>query len=174
MLSRAGRRWNGGPPGVYNGGMSDSPWDLKMKAFLKRTGEDFKRFGRDVKDEAEKLVAEVRDPEKQAKLRDGLREVGAWARKAAEDVAGAMETGVKKAEDALRQGARAVGERPPQGAAEPPPAAAPTPPAPPPDMPEAPAPRPRARPAAKSKRPASGKAPAARKTIGKKGTPRGE
>jgi hypothetical protein len=43
--------------------MSDAQWDAKLKSFLKRTGEDFKRFGADVKQEAQKLLVEVQDPE---------------------------------------------------------------------------------------------------------------
>jgi hypothetical protein len=34
--------------------MNDSQWDAKLKSFLKKTGDDFKRFGNDVKVEAEK------------------------------------------------------------------------------------------------------------------------
>lgn len=81
--------------------MSDSQWDLKMKAFLKKAGDDFKRFGTDVKQEAQKLMSEVQDPARQAKLRDGLKDVGVWARKAADEVATMVETGVKKAEETL-------------------------------------------------------------------------
>lgn len=81
--------------------MSDSQWDLKMKAFLKKTGEDFKRFGNDVKEEAQKLMSEVQDPARQQKLREGLKDVGVWARKAADEVATMVETGVKKAEQTL-------------------------------------------------------------------------
>lgn len=154
--------------------MSDSAWDLKMKAFLKKTGDDFKRFGRDVKEEAQKLMTEVKDPERQAKLRDGLKDVGTWARKAAEDVATVMETGVKKAEDAFREGSKKVSDfvakdaAPPAPAAEAAPAPAPTPPSPPPDMSDAPKPRAKKTVGPKKKKPAAKKSSAAKKTIGKK------
>lgn len=159
--------------------MSDSAWDLKMKAFLKKTGDDFKRFGRDVKEEAQKLMTEVKDPERQAKLRDGLKDVGTWARKAAEDVATVMETGVKKAEDAFREGSKKVsdfvakdtGGAPPAPAAEAAPSPAPTPPSPPPDMSDAPKPRAKKTVGPKKKKPAAKKSSAAKKTIGKKAAP---
>lgn len=159
--------------------MSDSAWDLKMKAFLKKTGDDFKRFGRDVKEEAKKLMTEVKDPERQAKLRDGLKDVGTWARKAAEDVATVMETGVKKAEDAFREGSKKVsdfvakdtGGPPPAPAAEAAPPPAPTPPSPPPDMSDAPKPRAKKTVGPKKKKPAAKKSSTAKKTIGKKAAP---
>jgi hypothetical protein len=83
--------------------MNDSQWDAKLKAFLKKTGDDFKRFGNDVKVEAEKLLTEVQDPKRQEKLREGLKDVGVWAKKTAEEVATLVETGVKKAEGALNK-----------------------------------------------------------------------
>jgi hypothetical protein len=160
--------------------MSDSAWDEKVRAFLKKTGDDFRRFGQEVKEDAQKLLNEVKDPARQQKLRDGLKDVGHWARKVAEDVATVMETGVKKAEDALRSASATVQDlvrKEPGGAAkESPaphaPAPAPTPPSPPPDMDGPPEPKvakksvgPRA------KKPAAKKS-TARKTIGKKAGPR--
>lgn len=162
--------------------MSDSAWDLKMKAFLKKTGDDFRRFGRDVKEEAQKLMTEVKDPERQAKLRDGLKDVGHWARKAAEDVATVMETGVKKAEDAFREGSKKVSDfvsqesdgAPPAPSAGTAPSPAPTPPSPPPDMSDAPKPRAKKTVGPKKKKPAAKKSSAAKKTIGKKAAPADE
>ncbi|MFT3714344.1 MAG: hypothetical protein QM817_42325 [Archangium sp.] len=122
--------------------MSDSQWDLKMKAFLKKAGEDFKRFGNDVKVEATKLMSEVQDPARQEKLREGLKDVGVWARKAAEDVAKVVETGVKKAEETFVKAGDKVNDfvvKPMEkagGADDVPPPAA-TPPSPPPEMDEA-------------------------------------
>ena len=81
--------------------MNESLWDAKLKSFLKKTGDEFKRFGADVKSEAHKLMSEVKDPVRQQKLREGLHEVGDWAKKTAEEVAVLVETGVKKAEKAL-------------------------------------------------------------------------
>lgn len=122
--------------------MADSPWDLKLKAFLKKTGEDFKRFGGEVRVEAQKLMEEVQDPERQEKLRKGLNDVGVWARKTAIDMATMVEGGVKKAEDALTKAGEKVNDfvvKPMETAAGaetvPPPAK--TPPSPPPQMDEA-------------------------------------
>ena len=157
--------------------MNESQWDAKLKSFLKKTGDDFKRFGTDVKEEAQKLLTEVQDPARQQKLRDGLKDVGVWAKKTAEEVATLVETGVKKAEGAIGKASDKVNDfvvKP----VDPPPAAkkaaapAATPPSPPPQMDEAPPP------AAKKtvgkggakKKPAAGKT-AAKKTIGKKNAP---
>ncbi len=160
--------------------MSDGPWDAKLKTFLKKTGEDFKRFGAEVKEEAQKLLVEVQDPEKQQKLREGLKDVGTWARKTAEEVATLVETGVKKAEGALSRAADGVTQpaEPAAKARAPVPAPAATPPSPPPDMEEAaPAPRPRktvGKGAAKKRAPAKAGAAPRRKSIGKKAPPAGE
>lgn len=163
---------------------SDSQWDLKLKSFLKKTGEDFKRFGGDVKVEAEKLMKEVQDPVRQEKVRAGLKDVGVWARKTAEDMATLVESGVKKAEEQLVKASdkvndfvvkpmeTAVGAEPPATgkSAAPPPAA--TPPSPPPEMDDAPAPAPKKAKktvgkGAPKKKAAAGKKSPARKTIGK-------
>jgi ribosomal protein L22 len=163
--------------------MSDSPWDLKMKAFLKKTGEDFKRFGNDVKSEAQKLMSEVQDPARQQKLREGLKDVGVWARKTAEEVAKVVETGVKKAEQTLVKAGDKMNDfvvKPMETAAgAEPPAPAKTPPSPPPQMdeaddhaePEAAPPKRTTKTVGKAggKKKKAGSAPkkAARKTIGK-------
>ena len=161
--------------------MNDSQWDAKLKTFLKKTGDDFKRFGTDVKEEAQKLLTEVQDPARQQKLRDGLKDVGLWAKKTAEEVATLVETGVKKAEGAIGKASdkatdflvKPVGEagdepRPPAAKKAGPPAA--TPPSPPPEMDEGPAPASKktvGKGAAKKK--SAPKKSTARKTIGKKG-----
>ncbi|MFT3839926.1 MAG: transcriptional regulator [Myxococcaceae bacterium] len=81
---------------------SDSQWDDRLKSFLKKTQQDLKRAGNDMRIEAEKLLKEVQDPERQAKVKAGLKDFGSWARKTAEEVAGLVETGVKKAETTFR------------------------------------------------------------------------
>lgn len=157
--------------------MNDSQWDAKLKSFLKKTGDDFKRFGADVKEEAQKLLTEVQDPKRQEKLRDGLKDVGVWARKTAEEVATLVETGVKKAEGAIGKATDFVVKPVEETQARPPPAA--TPPSPPPQMeeedeeeaPKAQAPRKTVgKGGAKKKEPAPRKAATTpKKTIGKKG-----
>jgi hypothetical protein len=159
-----------------------NPWDDKIKGFLKKTGEDFRRAGNDIKVEAQKLMKEVQDPAGQAKIKEGLKDFGGWAKKTAVEVAELAETGFKKAEGAFRQ----AGEnwKPPEGG-EPGQAGAeaasptPTPPSEPPEMegaapPEAPA-EPAApkktigkkKPAGTTAKPKAG----AKKTMGKKPPP---
>ena len=153
--------------------MNESQWDAKLKSFLKKTGDDFKRFGTDVKEEAQKLLTEVQDPARQQKLRDGLKDVGVWAKKTAEEVATLVETGVKKAEGAIGKASDKVNDfvvKPTEPAAPQASAPAATPPSPPPQMDEAPAPAPKktvGKGAAKKKPAAKKTAP--KKTIGKKG-----
>ncbi len=154
--------------------MNDSQWDAKLKSFLKKTGEDVKRAGAEIKVEAEKLLKEVQDPERQAKVKAGMKEFGGWARKTAEEMASLMETGVKKAEVALGKATDKVVDFAASQKADDRGAAIPDPSPTPADaaVPEAPAAQP-ARPAKKSiggapKRKASGKKPpATKKSIGK-------
>lgn len=170
------------------GAMNDSQWDAKLKSFLKKTGEDFKRTGNDLKQEAEKLLKEVQDPERQAKVKAGMKDFGVWAKKAAEDMASLMESGVKKAEGVISKATDKVTDfTVGQKASAPPPvtdteapAPDPTPPNPP-SGPEAAAAPPAAKgPAKKSiggkkKRKASTKkTAAAKKSLGKEGADEGE
>jgi len=83
--------------------MSDESWDEQFKRFLRKTGEDFRRTGEDVKAEAQRLVEAAMDPEKQQKVRDRLNELGDWARKTAQDVAGAVGDAAGKAESAFHR-----------------------------------------------------------------------
>lgn len=135
--------------------MSDSPWDLKLKAFLKKTGDDFKRFGAEVKQEAQRLVTEVqtevKDPQRQQQLRDTLADVGKWASKTADEVATVVEGGIKKAGDSVNTFMKDnVGAAPRPVATEP--------------VPTAPSPPPKASPPAAPSR--------AKKTVGRKPTPK--
>lgn len=157
--------------------MNDSQWDAKLKSFLKKTGDDFKRFGAEVKEEAHKLLVEVQDPARQQKLKEGLKDVGLWAKKTAEEVATLVESGVKKAEDALGKASERINDFAvkPMNESQ----AASTPPAPPPEMEAAPvqAPTPVPPPATRKtvgrgdakKRSAAGRSSGTKKTIGKRG-----
>jgi len=82
--------------------MPDRPWDQQLKDFLKRTGEDLKKAGDDIRAEAQKLIDEVRDPETQQKIRDGLGNLGQWAKRSAEEAANKIEEVVKKADETWR------------------------------------------------------------------------
>jgi hypothetical protein len=98
--------------------MSESQWDDKVRAFLKKTGEDLKRAGTDIKSEAERLMAEAKEPGREEKVREGLKTFSKWARKTAEEVAGIVETGVKKAETAVRTAVDTKGAAGPQGTSD--------------------------------------------------------
>jgi len=80
----------------------EKPWDQTLKDFLKRTGEDLKKAGEEIRAEAQKLIDEVRDPDTQQKIKDGLGNLGQWAKKSAEEAANKIEEVVKKADDAWR------------------------------------------------------------------------
>jgi hypothetical protein len=149
--------------------MNDKQWDAKLKVWLKKTGADVRRAGQDIRVEAEKLLAEVKDPERQAKVKEGLKDFGGWARKTAEELAELVETGVKKAEGALTQASDKVVDFT-TGA----PAPSATPPSPPPVMDTAPAappsPAKKSIGGAKKKKPAAAAAkPTAKKPLGRKG-----
>jgi hypothetical protein len=88
--------------------MSDPVWDARLKSFLKKTGDEFKRFSTDVKAEADRLLAEVKDPQRQRQVREGLQEVGVWARRTADEVATAVDAGLKQAEVALTKASQGV------------------------------------------------------------------
>jgi hypothetical protein len=77
--------------------MSNESWEEQFKQFLRKTGDDFRRAGEDIKAEAQKLFDAAMDPDEQQKVRDRLKELSSWARKRAEDVAGSMETAASKA-----------------------------------------------------------------------------
>jgi hypothetical protein len=94
--------------------MPERPWDQTVVDFLKRAGEDLKKAGEDIRAEAQKLIDDVRDPETQQKIRDGLGNLGQWAKKSAEDAAGKIEEVVKRADEAWR-GTTTKSERVPPG-----------------------------------------------------------
>ena len=83
--------------------MADERWEHQFKQFLRKTGDDFRRAGEDVKTEAQRLFDAAIDPQKQQRVRDRLKELTGWARKTAEDVAGMVETAASKAEQAFHR-----------------------------------------------------------------------
>lgn len=130
-------------------------WDAKFKSFLKKAGDDFKRAAVDVRTEAERLMKEVQDPQRQARVRESVQEASVWAKKTADQLASLVEVGVKQAEGALSEVAKQF--KPSREA---------TPPAPQPRAEE-----PRAKSAPAPSAPAEAPAPAApkkaKKTIGR-------
>ena len=90
--------------------MSDESWEEQFKQFLRKTGEDARRTGDDIKAEAQRLLDAAVDPEKQQRVRDRLKELTLWARKTAQGVAGAVEEAASKAETAFQRAADKVTE----------------------------------------------------------------
>jgi hypothetical protein len=95
---------------ALGGNMSDESWDERFRQFLRKTGEDFRRAGDDVRAEAQRLVDAAMDPEKQQKVRDRLNELSDWARKTAQDMAGAMGEAASRAETAFQSASDKVAE----------------------------------------------------------------
>ena len=62
--------------------------------FLKRTGDE-------IRQETQRLIREVNNPENQQKVKEGLKELSAWARSTAEEAAALIDNAVKKAETAF-------------------------------------------------------------------------
>ena len=76
----------------------DNAWQQQLKQFLNKAGEELKRTGEEIKSEAQRLMVEVRDPQKQQKMKEGLKDLSAWARRTADQAADLIDTAVKKAE----------------------------------------------------------------------------
>jgi len=72
----------------------DDSWEIKVKGFLKRTGEE-------IKSETRKLVDEMSDPANHEKVRQSLRDMGEWTKKTAEDAAVMVEQAARKVEAAI-------------------------------------------------------------------------
>ena len=112
-------------------------WDkLPLMEFLKRTGDELKRTGEELKVEAQKLLVEVKDPAKQAKVKEGLENLRTWAVATGKQAAERIETAVRQVEQTVegafenQKGASAPGgtTTPPASSARPEsPAAEPTP-----------------------------------------------
>ncbi len=97
-------RFDGPGARCIHGGaqMADTTWEEQFKVFLKRAGDDLKRMGEDIRTEAQRLATELEQPERQEKMREGLRDVGQWARRTVNDMADLVEKGAQKAETAFR------------------------------------------------------------------------
>jgi hypothetical protein len=76
----------------------ETAWQQQLKQFLNKAGEELKRTGEEIKAEAQRLMVEVRDPQKQQKMKEGLRDLSTWARRTADQAADLIDTAVKKAE----------------------------------------------------------------------------
>lgn len=89
--------------------MNERQWERQLRGFLNRAGEEIRRAGEDIKTEAQRLLEDVKDPDKHRKVRDGLKDLGGWAKKTAEELADLVEKGVRKAEETLSKGGKRDG-----------------------------------------------------------------
>jgi hypothetical protein len=100
--------------------MSDeqSSWDERFRQFLRKTGEDFRRAGDEMRAEAQKLMEAAMDPQKQQQIRDRMNELGSWARDTAQGMAGAMQEAATKANTAWQNASERVAEATQQAATQ--------------------------------------------------------
>jgi hypothetical protein len=99
-------------------------WDKQFMDFIKRAGEDLKRTGEEIKVEAQRLLDEVRDPARQAKVKETLKN---FTKEAGEMLEGAVKKVEGVVENAFDKGksAEPAKAQPEAGPAEPAPAAKP-------------------------------------------------
>lgn len=106
-----------------------SPWEQQVKEFLQRAGTELRRTSEEMKGEAQRLMEELRDPSRQAKVREQFDELRVWARKATNEATRAVDVAVRKVESALtnepkaKKAPKASAEEKAPKAAEPKPAA---------------------------------------------------
>jgi hypothetical protein len=73
-------------------------WEKQFMDFIKRAGQDLKRTGEEIKVEAQRLIDEVRDPARQAKVKDTLKDLRDKAVSITKDAGEMLEGAVKKVE----------------------------------------------------------------------------
>jgi hypothetical protein len=78
-------------------------WDKHLMDFIKRTGEELKRSGEELKTEAQKLLVEVKDPAKQAKVKEGLDNLRTWAVATGKQAAERIEATARQVEDTIQK-----------------------------------------------------------------------
>jgi hypothetical protein len=83
--------------------MAEKKWENQLMDFIKRTGEELKRTGEDIKVEAQRLMDEVRDPSRQAKVKETLKDLRDKATAMTKEAGELLESAVKKVEGAFEQ-----------------------------------------------------------------------
>jgi|GEM_PF-1136846 hypothetical protein len=78
-------------------------WDKQLMDFLKRTGDELKRTTDDLRGEAQRLLKEVKDPQNQTKVKEGLEQLRTWATVASKVAAEKIETAVHQVEGAVER-----------------------------------------------------------------------
>lgn len=74
-----------------------------METQWKQLLEKLKQAGDDLRKETQRMVDDLRDPKKQEKLKDSLRDFGQWAKGTAEEAAHKLETAVNNLEDTVQR-----------------------------------------------------------------------
>ncbi len=147
-------------------------WERAVKSFINTATQEATRVGKDIKAEGERLIGEMKKPERQQQLKQNLREFKDWAKRTAEDLGQVVDEGFKKAETFVREQTNPKGAayaEAPKPKSSAPKAAAPAPAPARPSAPKVGAAT--TQPAPATTAPASPKA--AKKTVGRKpGTPR--
>lgn len=83
--------------------MAEKKWENQLMDFIKRTGEELKRTGEEIKVEAQRLMDEVRDPSRQAKVKETLKDLRDKATAMTKEAGDLLESAVKKVEGAFEQ-----------------------------------------------------------------------
>lgn len=73
-------------------------WEKQFMDFIKRAGADLKRTGEEIKVEAQRLIDEVRDPARQAKVKESLKDLRDKAAAITKEAGEMLEGAVKKVE----------------------------------------------------------------------------
>jgi hypothetical protein len=100
--------------------MAEQKWEKQLMEFIKRTGDEIKRTGEEIKVEAQRLLDEVRDPARQTKVKESLKDLRGKASAMTKDAAEKIETVVRNIEDAVenafdRNKAAETSKAPPAG-----------------------------------------------------------
>lgn len=109
--------------------MAEKKWENQLMDFIKRTGEDLKRTGEEIKVEAQRLMDEVRDPSRQAKVKETLKDLRDKATAMTKEAGDMLESAVKKVEGAFEADKQegSTNKAPPAAKGASAPAAEPTP-----------------------------------------------
>jgi hypothetical protein len=81
--------------------MAEQKWEKQLMEFIRRTGDEIKRTGEEIKVEAQRMLDEVRDPSRQAKVKESLKDLRGKASAMTKDAAEKIETVVRNIEDAV-------------------------------------------------------------------------
>jgi hypothetical protein len=76
-------------------------WEKQFKDFIKRASEDLKRTGEEIKVETQRLIGEVRDPARQAKVMEAFKDLRDKVATISKEAGEKVEAAMKKVEGAM-------------------------------------------------------------------------